>query len=221
MMSHFLFIENEDLVCKYGFHMLSRWKLVTQDRPLWLDQLCGTGRVSGVRVVRVCNIQKRKGLVYHVYHVTFQYISHFTYTLLFWNPMDMVHTVHTASLQSGRPLVAASVTRLSTCLRDFFCIGNEIRHFEITFKIHDFWDYFRDFLRFEIEISGILDDIGMTVWHQFFVGMKIANPPKLPRGQHGSGTFRGGINCIQKVLHDAQYASWRQFGLKHLKKLML
>ena len=46
--------------------------------------------------------------------------------------------VHTASLQSGRPLVAASVTRLSTCLRDFFCIGNEIRHFEITFEIHDF-----------------------------------------------------------------------------------
>ena len=87
MMSHFLFIENEDLVCKYGFHMLSRWKLVTQDRPLWLDQLCGTGRVSGVRVVRVCNIQKRKGLVYHV---TFHISIHFTYTLLFWNPMDMV-----------------------------------------------------------------------------------------------------------------------------------
>lgn len=74
MMSHFLFIENEDLVCKYGFHMLSRWKLLTQDRPLWLDQLCGTGRVSGVRVVRVCNIQKRKGLVYQCTRCT---MSHF------------------------------------------------------------------------------------------------------------------------------------------------
>lgn len=156
MMSHFLFIENEDLICKYGFHMLSRWKLVTQDRPLWLDQLCGTGRVSGVRVVRVCNIQKRKGLVYHV---TFQYISHFTF--LFWNPMDMVHTVHTASLQSGRPLVAASVTRLSTCLRFFFCIGNEIRHF---------WDYFQDpwFLRLLSRFLEIWNwDIRDTGWYWY------------------------------------------------------
>lgn len=154
MMSHFLFIENEDLICKYGFHMLSRWKLVTQDRPLWLDQLCGTGRMSGVRVVRVCNIEKRKGLVYHV---TF-YISHFTFchALLKSNG----HGTYSFPAVWSTPCCSLSDTALN--LSPGFFLH---RKWDSTF-----WDYFQNpwFLRLLSRFLEIWNwDIRDTGWYWY------------------------------------------------------
>lgn len=154
MMSHFLFIENEDLICKYGFHMLSPWKLVTQDRPLWLDQLCGTGRVSGVRVVRVCNIQKRKGLVYQCT------MSHFTFHIYSALMKSNGHGTYSFPAVWSTPCCSLSDTALNLSPGCFLH-----RKWDSTF-----WDYFQDpwFLRLLSRFLEIWNwDIRDTGWYWY------------------------------------------------------